>query len=141
MAERRGTGTGKSLDRGIAWLNDGHKKDSETAKEDAAKQAEEYLLGKAIAANTGKTAGDFDTAAAHEGVHAIVPAAVNNKDIEADVTSTSSKRSPRDDQQKLSAGISALFHGPYLHDHARVPVLSHLVNPPLTAPNRDECGP
>lgn len=74
----------KQLDRGIDWMYTGHHKDSETAKEDAAKQAEEYLLGKEFAPSSSlgraHVAGDLNAAAdLHEGVNAVV-AAVIDKD-------------------------------------------------------------
>jgi hypothetical protein len=68
----------KKLDRGIDWMYTGHRKDSETAKADAAKQAEEFLLGKEFHP-AGKVVGDLDLAAAasREGVNAVVVAAAS----------------------------------------------------------------
>ena len=60
------------LDRGIAWLYDGHRKDSETARADAEKEREEYLLGKAYAPAQ-HTVGDLDGAGEEaQGVNAVV---------------------------------------------------------------------
>jgi N-terminal domain of CBF1 interacting co-repressor CIR/Pre-mRNA splicing factor len=65
----------KKLDRGIDWMYTGHHKDSEVAQEDAAKEAEEYLLGKKFAAPATKTMGDLDAAVdGSEGVNAVVAA-------------------------------------------------------------------
>jgi hypothetical protein len=57
--------TTAKLDRGIDWMYTGHHKDSETAKQDAEKKAEEYLLGKEFRASSDSIPkGDFAVAAA-----------------------------------------------------------------------------
>lgn len=75
----------KKLDRGIDWMYTSYHKDSETAKEDAAKEAEEYLLGKEFAP-AAKLVGDLDTAAAdsHAGVNAVVASAAAAAAIDDD---------------------------------------------------------
>ncbi|KAL7577870.1 hypothetical protein ACA910_010614 [Epithemia clementina (nom. ined.)] len=55
------------IDRGIDWMYHGHEKESEIAQQDAAKQAEEYLLGKEYVPSTTLTTtavGDLAVAAA-----------------------------------------------------------------------------
>jgi N-terminal domain of CBF1 interacting co-repressor CIR len=72
--------TQRKLDRGIDWMYHGQSKNSDLAKEDATKQAEEFLLGKAIPiASILQPGGDIDAAAnRQEGVHAIVATVPTN---------------------------------------------------------------
>ena len=69
----------KTLDRGIHWMYEGQNKESEIAKEDEAKKAEEFLLGKEYVPE-GAPKGDLDDGAANEGVNAVVAAASEKKD-------------------------------------------------------------
>jgi hypothetical protein len=65
----------RTLDRGIDWMYTGHHKDSETARQDAEKQAEEYLLGKEFRGDSSSIPkGDFAIAeSSHaEGLHAVI---------------------------------------------------------------------
>jgi N-terminal domain of CBF1 interacting co-repressor CIR len=65
-------GKERKLDRGIDWMYTGHDKNSAVAQEDAVKQAEEFLLGKAIPMASIQK-GDIDAAAnIQEGVNAVV---------------------------------------------------------------------
>jgi N-terminal domain of CBF1 interacting co-repressor CIR len=65
-------GKERKLDRGIDWMYTGHDKNSAVAQEDAVKQAEEFLLGKAIPMASIQK-GDIDAAAnIEEGVNAVV---------------------------------------------------------------------
>ncbi len=76
-------GTKKKRDRGIDWMYEGGNAHSELAKEDAKKQAEEYLLGKEFAA-TQPSGGHFNAEDKNEGIHAVLkqpPASNDMKDI------------------------------------------------------------
>lgn len=64
----------KTADRGIDWMYQGQNQDSEIAKEDANKQAEEYLLGKEFVGD-GAVKGDLDDGTANEGINKVVAVA------------------------------------------------------------------
>ena len=71
-----GNTTTKKLDRGIDWMYNGQYKDSQMAKDDAAKQAEEYLLGKPVPASVMGLKGDLESAVdPNEGVNAVISSA------------------------------------------------------------------
>ena len=69
-----GKSSGSRMDRGIDWMYHGHEKESEIAKQDAAKKSEEYLLGKEFVPDTVK--GDLAAAAEEtQGMNAVVTTA------------------------------------------------------------------
>jgi hypothetical protein len=60
-----------TLDRGIDWMYQHGPQHTEIAKEDAAKQQEEFLLGKDFVAD-GTAVGDFDNGDQTEGIHNVI---------------------------------------------------------------------
>jgi hypothetical protein len=80
-------GTKKKRDRGIDWMYEGGNAQSELAKEDAKKQAEEYLLGKEFAA-TQPTGGHFNAEDKNEGIHAVLKQPPVSHEAKETVTNT-----------------------------------------------------
>jgi hypothetical protein len=62
------------MDRGIDWMYQGGSATSEIAKQDAAKKAEEYLLGKEFVGD-GSVRGDFDDGNQKEGINSVLASA------------------------------------------------------------------
>lgn len=76
-------GKKRIMDRGIDWMYHGHEKQSEVAREDAEKKAEEYLLGKVYVSDNNKIVGDLEVEA-NEGVNAVIASAAAKRTIEHD---------------------------------------------------------
>ena len=98
-----------TLDRGIDWMYQGGGSNTELAKQDAEKKAEEYLLGKEFVGG-GATAGDFDSGDQNEGINAVVATAAGGAAVpEAAAAPPSSAYGPAgvtaevDDDRKMMA--------------------------------------
>lgn len=72
-------GTKKKRDRGIDWMYEGGNAHSEVAKEDAKKEAEEYLLGKEFSAAQ-QSVGHFNAEDKNEGIYAVLKQPPVSKD-------------------------------------------------------------